>query len=145
MHWQRVHLVGLALALSLGWAARGAGQGVTNDVDVIEFGLPRSTLIVSGKFLDTFSGGGGATSTVKVDRVFRTPVNFQSATELQVYWTTRKPHDLQVQMGTNTFLFFLQSAERGPTEYRDVTGTYPFVPASQTNVQLLLSKLKEKK
>ena len=138
----------LTLAFSLGLAVRSAAQGLTNDADVIEFGVPRSTLIISGQFLATFSGGGGATSNVKVGKVFKAHQGFRSPTAIVVYWTTDKKHDpVLVQKSTNTFLLFLRpEVARDPTEYRDVTGeAYPFVRASLENVRLLTAKLKEKK
>lgn len=154
MRLQPVCIFILWLAVSLGVAARCAAQIVTNDADVIAFGIPRSTLIISGKFLVTYSGGGGATSSVKLDKVFKAYPSFDSPErgfgprdEVTVYWTTHKPYDhVSVQMGTNVFLFFLRQEEgRGPNEFRDVTGeTYPFVQASQVNGRLLTSKLKEK-
>jgi hypothetical protein len=148
MHLQPTRLLGLSLALWLGFAAHCAAQGVTNDEDVIEFGIPRSTLIVSGQFLGTFSGGGGADSSVKPVRVFKAAKAFQLPKEVVVHWTTDKKYDHQlVQSNSVVFLFFLRPEEgRSPGQYRDVTGAgYPFIRASSENVRLLLSKLKEKK
>ena len=150
MHLQPAHLISLALAFWLGMAAHCAAQAITNTngADVIEFGVPHSTLIISGQFLATFAGGGGATSNVKPGRVFKAPKDFRLPEEVIVYWTTHKEHNNQlVQSNAVAFLFFLRPAEeRGPTEYRDVTGEeYGFVRASQENVRLLTAKLKEKR
>ena len=144
---RRIALVSLTLAFSIGFANCSAADGRTNVTDVIEFGSPRSTLIISGEFLCTFSGGGGATSAVKVDKVFKAPKGFQTPTEVEVYWTTRKKYEhIMVQKNTNQFLFFLQEDTECPRGYRDVTReTYPFVRATEANVRLLNSKLTEKK
>jgi hypothetical protein len=143
-----VLLFGLTLALSTGLMQCSGAEKQTNDTDVIAFGIPRSTLIVSGEFLATFSGGFGANSHVKVDKVFKAHQGFGSPAEITVYWTTLKEHDsISLQQNTNAFLFFLRpEAGRGAGEYRDATGeTYPFVRASQENVRLLTSKLEEKR
>ena len=148
MHSRAIQLLGVSLACSLVLAARAHAQGLTNDVKALEFGIPQSTLIISGNFLWTFSGGGGATSSVQIDKVFKAPEGFQAPAEITVYWTTRKQHDhISVQKGTNTFLFFLrEEGKRGPTEYLDVTReVYPFINASPENVRVLVAKLKEKR
>ena len=141
-------LFGLTLALSAGLTRSSGAEKRTNDTDVIAFGVARSTLIVSGQFRATFSGGFGATSTVQVDKVFKAHQGFSSLREITVYWTTLKEHDsISLQQNTNAFLFFLRpQAGRNAGEYRDATGkTYPFIRASQENVRLLTSKLEEKK
>ena len=141
-------LFGLTLALSAGLTRSSGAEKRTNDTDVIAFGVSRSTLIVSGQFRATFSGGFGATSTVQVDKVFKAHEGFGSPREITVYWTTSKEHDsISLQQNTNAFLFFLRpEAGRNAGEYRDATGkTYPFIRASQENVRLLTSKLEEKK
>ena len=144
---QGIQVLSLTLAFSLGFAVCSAAEGRTNDTDVIEFGSPRSALIISGEFLATFSGGGGATSAVKVGKVFKAPKGFQTPTEIEVYWTTRKKHEpVMVQKNTNQFLFFLQQDTESPGGYRDVTReTYPFVRASEANIRLLNSRLPEQK
>ncbi len=143
-----VLLTGLMLVLFTGVAQSSGAEKRTNETDVIAFGVPRSTLIISGEFRWTFSGGFGATSTVKVASVFKAPEGFGSPAEITVYWTTLKLHEsMMLQQNTNAFLFFLRpEAGRGAGEYRDVTGeTYPYVRATETSVRLLRSKIEEKK
>ena len=142
-----IQFLSLSFAFSFAVGICTATEGRTNDSDAIQFGIPRSTLIISGEFLVTFSGGGGANSTVKVDKVFKAPQKVPTPTEIHVYWTTLKKDQPLAQMNTNTFLFFLQRViADGPTTYRDVTGeSHPFVRASEANIRLLSSKLTEKK
>lgn len=141
-------LFGLALAVSAGPTNGPSAGKRTNDKDAIDFGTSRSALIISGEFVTTFSGGFGATSQIKVRKVFKACHSFDSPREITVYWTTLKEHDsISLQQNTNTFLFFLQpEIGRLAGAYADVTGkAYPFVPASQENVRLLTLNLEENK
>jgi hypothetical protein len=135
------------LVLFASVAQSSGAENQTNETDVVAFGIPRSTLIISGEFRWTFAGGFGATSTVKVDRVFKAPEGFGSPAEITVYWTTLKLHEhMLLQQNTNEFLFFLRPEAGRAGEYREVTGeSYPFVLTSQASVRLLRSKLEEKK
>ncbi len=137
----------LALAFSLGLAICSAAEWKTNVSEVIAFGMPRSALIISGEFIATFSGGFGADSSVKVNKIFKAYQGFESSKEITVHWTTLKKEKPMAQMNTNSFLFFLRrDVETRPNDYVDVTDeAYPFVPASEKNIRLLRSKLTEKK
>ncbi len=116
--------------------ANGRGPA-SNDTDVIRYGAPRSSLIVSGKFLATFSGGGGSTSTISVQDVFKAPSGLDKPKEVAVYWYTAKHMPSQLlQQNTNVFLFFLKPHGNGG--YDDVTDTnHLFIRATDSNLKAL--------
>jgi hypothetical protein len=116
-----------------------AGDSTNSIAEIIQFGATNSTLIVSGKFGGSMAGGGGATSRVDIDKVFKTPVDFQTPKHITLFWLTGKSSGFGSLQLTNTYIFFLRPADGG---YRDVTDKQPFVEASEANIGVLKSQLK---
>jgi hypothetical protein len=146
MRPQLIHLLGLALAVSGAVARALAAESSSNETNAILFGVTNSILIISGKFGPTFSGGGGATSTVKVDQIIKAPQGFQNPTQITVYWTTQKED--KYQMGnTNSLLFFLSPySTNKDVGYVDVTDKHhPFAHANDANMRFLRSQLQKQK
>jgi len=113
--------------------------------DTVGFGVTNSTLIVSGKFLNSQGSGEWLSGGAKIVQVFKAPKGFNQTNTLAVFWRMeKKPRKL---VGTNTFLLFLRPARGVPfTGYEDATGQkHSFVPASSENIRLLKSRLGESK
>ena len=123
-----IQLFCLVLAVSGAVASSSASETNSIETNAIRFGVARSTLIVTGKFRETFSGGFGATSRVEVESVQKSPEGFQSPASIEVYWTTLKENKTQLVYNTNLFLFFLRAANTNKdTGYIDVTYTNSLV------------------
>jgi hypothetical protein len=150
MKSHRIQLFALMLAVSGTVAACSAAEIGGDDKDVIRFGVPRSTVIISGRLSATSMGGGGATSTVAVGEVLKSPKGSQVPKEIPVFWLSAKDPGWRKFLArsiTNSFLFFLRPAStNAQTGYRDVTGkVHPFVQATEANVHFLRSQLLEQK
>lgn len=117
-----------------------AGQSTNSISDVIKSGIAQSTLILSGKFSQTYEGGGGATSQIEVGDVFKAPRSFQPPKRITLHWLSQKSGSQQL---TNSYIFFLQSGgTNSDNVYRDVTDeTQPFVLANGANIGILKAQL----
>ena len=121
-----------------------AASDTSSEKDTIGFGVTNSTLIVSGKFLNSQGSGDWLSGTAKIVQVFKAPKGFNETNTVAVFWLMEKEpqHEL---VGTNTFLLFLRPARGVPfTSYEDATEQkHSFVPASNENIRLLKSRLKD--
>lgn len=139
----RIQLLFVALAILVSLTNSRAAEVSSNATNAILFGVARSTVIISGQFDFTLAGGGGATSGIKVDHVFKAPVGFHYTNYLALYWHDDKHMAQRASHSTNLFLFFLQpDTTNYNTGFRDVTGTaHQFVEANEVTVRFLKSKL----